>query len=157
MAGKLSNIKVKEFPDLNLDFEVVSPIEIGVTQLPNISLAVTQLPNLSIGVTELPDIKFNLAVTELPKLDIKTDSDVRTSSTVETNSVLSTTNSLELRIPELPQIDLQLGFRPMRFHFPLNFRFRVTLFGFKVFELETCGEAMVVSEDYHPHESETCQ
>ena len=42
----------------------------------------------------------------------------------------------------------------MRFHFPLNYRFRLSLFGFRIFELETCGEAMVVSEDYRPLKSE---
>ena len=69
MAGKLSNIRVKEFPDLNLDFEVMSPIEIGLTDLPDIK----------VGVTDLPDIRFG--VTELPPLDIKTDSDLRTINT----------------------------------------------------------------------------
>ena len=149
MAGKLSNIRVKEFPDLNLDFEVMSPIEIGLTDLPDIK----------VGVTDLPDIRFG--VTELPTLDIKTDSDLRTTSTVETRSVFNSNNSLDttldLRVTELPRIDLQFGFRPMRLHFPLNFRFCVTLFGIRVFQLETCGEAMIVSEDYRPLESEVCQ
>lgn len=161
MAGKLSNIRVKEFPDLNLDFEVMSPIEIGLTDLPDIKVGVTDLPDIRFGITELPAINFNLAVTELPTLDIKTDSDLRTTSTVETRSVFNSNNSLDtsldLRVTELPRIDLQFGFRPMRFHFPLNFRFCVTLFGIRVFQLETCGEAMIVSEDYRPLESEVCQ
>ena len=161
MAGKLSNIRVKEFPDLNLDFEVISPIEIGLLSLPDINVAVTELPEINIGITELPEINFNLEVTQLPTLDIKSDSDLRTTSTLDTNSSLNSTSSLDvsldLRITELPRIDLQFGFRPMRFHFPLNYRFCISLFGFRIFELETCGEAMVVSEDYRPLKSEECQ
>lgn len=156
MAGKLSNIRIKELkvqelPDINLDLELAGHVGVGVTELPDIS----------VGVSELPDANLNLAVTELPTLDIKSDSDLRTESTVSTNSVLDTTSkvdlTLDLRVTELPRIDLQFGFRPMRFHLPLNYRFCISLFGFRILEFETCGEAMVVSEDYKPLSSEECR
>lgn len=147
----LTDIKIKELPplifggglDLNLD-----------------EIRIRELAPINVGITQLPDINANLAVTELPRIKLDTDSTVKTDSIVKTESTLNTDNKVDLdldvRIRELPQVDLQLGFRPMRFHFPLHYRFCLTLFGIKVFEFETCGEGMVVVEDYHPHQAEQC-
>lgn len=65
--------------------------------------------------------------------------------------------ALDVRVRELPQLDVQFGLRPMRFHFPVNYRFCLTLFGIRIFEFQTCGESMVIAEDYKPRKSESCE
>lgn len=155
MAGKLKDIRIKEFrvqdlPDivLDLDLDLAGEVDVG---LDSIQLGVTALPPVAIGVTELPDLNLSVAVEALPVLRVESDSDLRTDSEVRTNNVL------DLRISELPQIDLQLSLRPIRIHFPLNFRFCLTILGCRVLDLHSCGEAMVVTEDYLPLRTEQCE
>lgn len=152
----LDNIRVRQFDaDFGLD-------DLRIRELAPINIGITNLPVVNLGITELPAINLNaaLGITELPTIRLDTDSDLKTDSTVKTDSEVRTESkvdlALDVRIRELPQIDLQLGFRPMRFHFPLNYRFCLTLFGCKVFEFSTCGEAMVVAEDYKPRQTEGC-
>jgi hypothetical protein len=61
-----------------------------------------------------------------------------------------------IRIQELPPINLELAIRPTRVHLPLNYSFTFEIFGIRLFRLSLCGEGMVVSEDYHAHDSERC-
>lgn len=160
----LDNIRIKEFPTINLgggvDFDLD---EIRIKELAPINIGITELPAINIGVTELPDINLNahLAVDKLPTVKLDTDSTLKTDSNLKTDSTVKTDNkvdlALDVRIRELPQLDVQLGLRPMRFHFPLNYRFCLTLFGIKVFEFETCGEGMIVAEDYHTKQAERCE
>lgn len=155
MAGKLSNIRIKELPEIDLDLDLFGQVGVGLTQLPDINVGLTELPDINIGVTELPAFNLNLEVRELPTLDLRSDSTVRSSSTLQSTSELDV--ALDLRVTELPRIDFQFGLRPMRIHFPLNYHFCISLFGFRVLEFRTCGEAMVVTEDYQPLESEDCR
>ncbi|BES70406.1 hypothetical protein RE428_14240 [Marinobacter nanhaiticus D15-8W] len=152
----LDNIRIRQFDaDFGLD-------DLRIRELAPINVGITSLPAISVGLTQLPDINLNagLTVHELPTIRLDTESDLRTDSTVKTDSEVRTESkidlALDLRVRELPRIDLQLGFRPMRFHFPMNYRFCLTLFGCKVFEFTSCGEAMVVAEDYVPRQTEGC-
>ncbi|MFE8072701.1 hypothetical protein QQM79_16710 [Marinobacteraceae bacterium S3BR75-40.1] len=142
----LPTIRLGGGVDLDLD-----NINVRVPQLAPINIGVTQFPEISVGVTELPDVNVNaaLSVLQLPTFRVETDSRVQTDSDVDLN--------LDVRVRELPRIDLQFGFRPMRFHFPLNYRFCLTLFGINILSFETCGEGMVVAEDYKPRKSEGCE
>lgn len=149
----LTDIHIKELPEIKLGGSVDFDLdEIRIKELAPISIGITQLPQINLGVTQLPQL--NIAVTDLPKIELDTNSKVTTDSTVKTDSEVDL--DLDVRIRELPQLDVQLGFRPMRFHFPLHYRFCLSLFGFKIFEFETCGEGMVVAEDYQPRKAEQC-
>jgi hypothetical protein len=166
----LDNIRIKEFPTLNfgggIDFDLD---EIRIKELAPINVGITQIAPINVGVTNLPDFNLNtqLSVDKLPPIHVLTDSKLATSSTlksdstVQTDSTLKTDNkvdlALEVKIKELPRIDLQLGLRPMRFHFPLNYRFCLKLLGIKVFEFETCGEGMIIAEDYKAKGAEECK
>lgn len=152
----LDNIRIRQFDaDFGLD-------DLRIRELAPINVGITSLPAISVGLTELPDINLNAALTvhELPTIRLDTESELRTDSAVRTDSEVRTESkidlALDLRVRELPRIDLQFGFRPMRFHFPVNYRFCLTLFGCKVFEFSTCGESMVVAEDYVPRQTEGC-
>ena len=117
----------------------------------------TSLPKVEVGVTDLPEIK--VGVTELPVINLNANATLSSDNRVVTDNRLQSDNRVELdvRIRELPQIDLQLGFRPMRIHFPLGYRFSLNLFGLELFKLEACGESMVVIEDYSPRQTEECE
>ncbi|WP_166263958.1 hypothetical protein [Marinobacter caseinilyticus] len=160
----LDNIRIKQFPNTGagqgiefaggIDFDLD---EIRIRELAPISIGVTELPAINIGVTNLPDVNVivSLSVDNLPTIALDSDSRLNTDSTVKTDNKVDL--DLDVRIRELPQLDVQLGLRPMRFHFPLNYRFRLTLFGIKVFEFETCGEGMIVAEDYQAKSAEQCE
>ena len=148
----LDEIRIKELAPIRID-----PINIGITELPDINLNATIDP-VNIGITQIPDINLNA---KIDPLKIDTDSKLQTDSIVKTDSILKTDNKVDLdldvSIKELPQIDLQLGFRPTRIHFPLNYQFCLTLFGIKVFEFKTCGEGMIIAEDYKAKSTERCE
>ncbi len=143
----LNDIRIKQLPTINLGGGVDFDLD---------EIRIRELAPISIGVTELPDINFNasLSVDSLPTIQAVTDSAVRTDSTVKTDNKVDL--ALDVRVRELPRFDIQLGLRPMRFHFPLSYRFCLKLFGFRVFEFETCGEGMVIAEDYVPRKQEEC-
>jgi hypothetical protein len=155
----LDNIRIKEFPTINLaggvDFDLD---EIRIKELAPITFSPITITPLSIGITELPDINLNA---KLDPVQLETDSKLKTDSTVKTDSLLNTDSkvdlNLDVRISELPQIDLQLGLRPMRFHLPLSYEFCLKVFGIKVFEFKTCGEGMFIAEDYKAKSTEKCE
>lgn len=153
----LTDIRVVELPpielrggvDLGLDLD-----NIRIRELPTINLS----GGLDIGLDnirlrELAPI--NIGITDLPPINLTTDNNLTSNSTVTTDNKVDL--ALDVRIQELPQLDVQLGLRPMRFHFPLNYRFCLTLFGIKIFEFQTCGESMVIAEDYEARKAESCE
>ena len=145
----LDNIRIKEFPTINLAGGVDFDLD---------EIRIKELAPINIGITQLPDINLNAKIDPL-KLD--TNSKLQTDSSVKTDSKLTTDNKVDLdldvRITELPQIDLQIGLRPVRIHFPLSYQFCLTLFGIKVFEFKTCGEGMIIAEDYKAKSTEGCK
>lgn len=46
MAGKLSNIRIKELPEVNLDLDLIGQVGVGLTQLPDINVGATELPRI---------------------------------------------------------------------------------------------------------------
>lgn len=166
----LDNIRIKEFPTLQfgggIDFDLD---EIRIRELAPINLGINQIAPINVAVNNLPDFNLNahVAVDKLPPVHVLTDSKLTTSSTLKSDSTLQTDSTLktdnkvdlalDVKIKELPRIDLQFGLRPMRFHFPLNYRFCLKLLGIKVFEFETCGEGMVIAEDYKARVAEECK
>lgn len=150
----LDNIRIKEFPTINLAGGVDFDLD---------EIRIKELAPIAISVTDLPDINLNAKLDPV-KLEtdsvVKTNSSVKTDSTLKTDSVLNTDNKVDLdldvRIRELPQIDIQLGLRPVRIHLPLSYEFCLKICGFKVFEFKTCGEGMVIAEDYKAKSTEKC-
>jgi len=146
----LDNIRINNFQlagaaDVNLTVGLPNPVAVDLGLDADVGLddiRISQIAPISVGISSLPQI--NVGITELPV--------IRTDSTVNTASTLSSDNQVDLglddiRITELPRIDVQVGLRPMRFHLPLHFRFCLKLFGHTVLEIDTCGEAMAVAED----------
>lgn len=152
--------------DLDLD-------EIRIKELPPVEFRVSELSDFNFRVKELPVIvlKADIGIKELPiirlesnsKLDVKLDS----TSKLESTSKLDTTSKLEsnskvdlgldnIRIRELPTLKFELGFKPVRFHFPINYQWRLTLFGYELFKFNTCGESQVIAEDYVARSTESC-
>lgn len=161
----LDNIRIKQFPTINL----AGGVDFDLDEIRIKELAPIKIEPINIGITQIPDINLNAKIDPL-KLDtnskLQTDSSVRTDSKVQTDSALKTDSTLktdnkvdldlDVSIKELPQIDLQLGLRPVRIHFPLSYQFCLTLFGVKVFEFKTCGEGMIIAEDYKAKSTERC-
>lgn len=138
----LTDIRILELPTIDLS----GGVDLGL-DLDNIRIR--ELAPISIGITSLPAI------------DITTTSNLTTDNNLTSKSTLNTDNkvdlALDVRVRELPQLDFQLGLRPVRLHFPLNYRCCLTLFGIKIFEFQTCGEGMVIAEDYKARKSEGCE
>jgi hypothetical protein len=95
----------------------------------NATLNIPTLPKITIG---LDPIQINPLSLEIKPLDIN------------------------LAVTRLPLIDIQFGFRPMRFHFPMNMKLAICALGKEVLSFGTCGESMLVIEDYVPHQRELC-
>ena len=153
----LDNIRIKELPTINLGGGVDLDLDnIRIRELAPINFGITNLPPIRLGVTELPVINLSagLSVERLPTVKLETQNSLQTDNRLVTDNKVDL--ALDVRIRELPQIDFQIGVRPMRFHFPLSYRFCLTLFGFDVLKFETCGESMIVAEDYVANESEGC-
>lgn len=150
----LDNIRIKEFPTINLAGGVDFDLD---------EIRIKELAPIMLGITELPDINLNAKLDPLTvntNSKLETDSKLKTDSTLKTDSVLNTDNRVDLnlgvRILELPQIDIQLGLRPVRIHLPLSYEFCLKVFGVKVFEFKTCGEGMMIAEDYKAKSTEKC-
>jgi len=150
----LDNIRIKEFPTINLAGGVDFDLD---------EIRIKELAPIILGITELPDINLNAKLDPLTvntNSKLETDSKLKTDSTLKTDSVLNTDNRVDLnlgvRILELPQIDIQIGLRPVRIHLPLSYEFCLKVFGVKVFEFKTCGEGMMIAEDYKAKSTEKC-
>jgi hypothetical protein len=142
--------------DLGLD-------DLRLKELPELRAALTALPEiratLAASITSLPTIvtSSGLQVTALP--EIRTDSALRVAiseiPTIRTESEVDLGLD-DIRIRELPPIQLDLAFRPFRIHLPLNFHFCIEVLGVTLFKFALCGESMVIGEEYTPHETEKC-
>jgi hypothetical protein len=99
---------------------------IHVKELPRIELG-----DFNIRVKEFPTITLNsnVAVTELPEIKVKSDS------------------NLNIAIKELPDT---------RVHLPANFNVGLSILGYQLFNVSLCGEAQVITEKYVPRRMEIC-
>ncbi|HZY44513.1 MAG TPA: hypothetical protein VFF70_07170 [Anaerolineae bacterium] len=99
---------------------------IHVKELPRIELG-----DINVHVKEFPTITLNtnVAVTELPEIHAKTDSNVN------------------IAIKEIPDT---------RVHLPANFNVGLSVLGYQLFNISLCGEAQVISEKYAPRRMEIC-
>ena len=156
----LDNIRIKQLPKIEfggcVDFDLD---EIRIKELAPIKIGITELPNINVN-GKLDPVKLTTDSKLQSDSKLVTNNKLDTDSKVVTDSKLQTDNKVDLdldvRIKELPQIDLQFGLRPMRFHFPINYQFCIKLFGCKVFEFKTCGEGMIIAEDYKAKSTEKC-
>ena len=95
----------------------------------------------NITVSGLPLIKLEGTLKSLPK--IITDSTVRAGLD-------------DIRVKELPKVQLELSVSPTRVHYPGHYKLCAALFGVEYFSLSFCGETMAIAEPYEPHKTETC-
>jgi hypothetical protein len=63
----------------------------------------------------------------------------------------------DIRIKELPVINLLFQVKPVRLHFPFDLNLSLRLLGIEFLSVQLCGENMVVAEDYVPHATERCE
>lgn len=102
------------------------------------------LDNIHVTVNDpLPVIKLDtikLDVVHLPKIVTESKVDV----------------GLDIRIKELPKIELEFGFKPTRVHLPTHYQMCFSVLGKEVFKFALCGESMVAIEPYVPHQTEKC-
>jgi hypothetical protein len=121
-------------------FTLAGGVDVGleaikVLQIPTITvdagldkIRVKELPKISVG---LDDIR----VKELPKINVGLD---------------------DIRVRELPKIELELSLKPTRVHVPAHYEMCFSLLGTELFKVGVCGETMVITEPYVPHETEGC-
>jgi hypothetical protein len=102
--------------------------------------------NVALPVIKLDPIKLDVGISNLPK--IVTDSTLTSDSKVALD--------LNVRVKELPKIELEFGFKPMRVHLPTHYQMCFSLFGKEVFKFALCGESMIACEPYLPHQTEKC-
>ena len=136
----LDEIRIKELPEIivktdsNLNLTSNSDVNVNSNSDVNVN------SNSDVNVNSNSDVDLN----SNSKVDLKSDSKVD----------LGLDN---LRIKELPTIDLQLGLKPMRFSFPLSYKLSFSLFGKKIFDFKVCGENMAIVEDYKARKAEQCK
>lgn len=102
--------------------------------------------DLGLDINNIPTIRMENTL----KGDSENPVEMKSSSTVD----LGLDN---IRITELPQINLQLSSKPTRVHFPVNYKLSFGMLGIEFFSMNVCGESMVVIEDYFPHVTEECE
>ena len=100
-----------------------------------------------IRINNLPLVKLETAITNIPK--------------ITTESTISSNNKVDLgldniHIKELPRIDLEFGVKPTRVHLPTHYQMCFSILGMEMFKFAICGETMITTEPYVPHETEKC-
>jgi hypothetical protein len=143
----LDNIRVALGLAGNVDFDldqIASALTSGVKA--DVTLG-TVNANIKAG---LDDIRIK----EIDKIEVeaKTDSKLEAKTDSKVDAGLD-----NIRITELPPIQLELSMRPIRIHLPLNYSFCFEFLGKKLFKLSFHGEGMVVTEDYTARPTEGCR
>jgi hypothetical protein len=98
-------------------------------------IKVNNLPLIRLDTIKLDPIK--LGITEIPKITIDVGLD-------------------NIRIKELPKVELEIGLKPIRVHVPTHYQMCFSVLGKEMFKLALCGETMVATEPYLPHQAEKC-
>jgi hypothetical protein len=130
--------------DYSFDFYFPSGVDVGADDI-----HVKELPTIQFGT-----MAVNTAITAIPKIDTSVAVTAMPKIVTESKLALGLEN---IRIKELPKIELEVGVKPTRVHFPSHYKLCGSLFGAEVFSLSLCGESMVVTEPYIPHGAERCQ
>jgi len=171
----LDEIRIKELPSINFNgqFAVTQlpGIALDIKSLPAITVNTDNKVDLNsdskvtLDKVELEtDSKVGLtsdSKVALDKIELETHSKVSLDSSskvdLDSNSAVNLTSDSKvdigldnIQIKSLPKIDFQFGFKPMRWSFPLNYRFTLSILGFEIFNFKACGENMVVIEDLEP-------
>jgi hypothetical protein len=94
----------------------------------------------------------------LDKIGLKSDSKLTSDSKLKADATVDLGLD-DIRINNLPPLELnvQASVKPTRVHFPINLKFAVCVLGKELVSFRTCGETMVVIEDYVPHKTEECR
>jgi hypothetical protein len=98
-----------------------------------------------------------LAVTQLPEITLSSSSSLAGTISAASSLAITQLPQITLGVSELPEIKLRFGMDPTRIHFPTNMKFSLCVLGTELLSLSTCGESMIIIEDYHPHERERCR
>jgi hypothetical protein len=101
-----------------------------------------------ITVDGIPD-DFSITVKSIPKITLGIDP-------VTLNPV--TLNPLDATITLMP-VDLSVSIKELperRTHLPADFTVGLSLLGIQLLCVRLCGEAQMVSENYHPNPCENC-
>ncbi len=118
-------------------------------------MSVPSIPNpWTIDTNISGGLDTSIAVTELPV--IVSNSTFRGDLKSESAIAITQLPEIKIDIVHIPQIDIQMGIRPTRVHLPTSMKFSVCILGWEILSFSTCGESMVIIEDYHPHARERC-
>jgi hypothetical protein len=118
--------------------------------------------NTTTGVSGSLDAGLDdIRIKEIGPIALASISTLNSTSTVTSDSKLTSDSKVDLgldniKIKELPKIELQFGMKPTRVHFPVNLQFCLSSLGLQLLTFNICGETMVVIEDYVPHKTEIC-
>jgi hypothetical protein len=132
--------------------------DISVDQ--NFSLALSG--GVDLGVEELKDMKINagldnIKINNIPKITVDAGlSDIRVKEFPD--KPLKTDSNLDIRITQLPKIELdaQFSVKPTRVHLPMNYKLSIGVMGYELLGFAFCGEGMIITEDYQRHTTERC-
>jgi hypothetical protein len=102
----------------------------------------TSLDLGDIHIKEIPTIKLETSIKEIPKITLDSKIDAGLDN---------------IKVKELPRIDLDFGMKPTRVHIPLNLQFCVSVLGISLLKFAVCGEGMMITEPYIPHRAEHCE
>ncbi len=154
------------------DFDVDVDLSLGGSLavdagLDNIGIGVSRLPKIEIGVDDLKiDAGLNdVRIRELAPIRVTADASIQKIPKIEAEIDAGLDNIRadvdlgldNIRLRELAPIQLEIGIRPTRVHFPVNMKISGSLLGCEIWSLSTCGESMVIVEDYVAHETEQCR
>jgi hypothetical protein len=98
------------------------------------------------AITQLPTIDTTMTIKQIPTINMTSDSGLSIKALPE----------IKFGITELPVIRMELGMKPTRVHFPIHMKYAICVMGMEVLSLSTCGESMIVVEDYVPTARERC-
>jgi hypothetical protein len=109
----------------------------------------------NVAITGLPLVKLEGTVKSIPKIVTDDTVTIKSLPKIVTDSTLHMGLD-DIRVKELPKIQLELSVSPTRIHYPGHYKLCAAIFGVEVFSLALCGESMAIAEPYVPRKTETC-
>jgi len=77
-------------------------------------------------------------------------------ATTTSSMAITQLPTIQIGITHIPRIDIRMGMAPTRIHMPVTMKFAICALGTELLSFVTCGESMVIIEDYVPHCMEKC-